>query len=59
MRPDFAATLLAGEEPSEDQKRSRDFFSLGFGGKPVMLPDSRALIPNPILRSAYRIMKKI
>jgi lipid II:glycine glycyltransferase (peptidoglycan interpeptide bridge formation enzyme) len=55
MRPDLARTLMEGHLPTETQKKSRDFFNLGFGGVPVLLPEARVYIPNPILRMAYRM----
>lgn len=53
MNRHTAEALLKGEELSEDQKKARDFFILGYGGIPVLLPESQAYISSPLLRLAY------
>lgn len=47
--------LLDGGGIDNSIRRSRDFFNLGFGGRPVLLPPARVYIPNPLLRLLYRI----
>lgn len=54
MERSLADALLAGEEPTEELKHSVSFFNLGFGGGPVMLPEARVRLANPVLRQAYR-----
>ncbi|MBU6410013.1 MAG: GNAT family N-acetyltransferase [Verrucomicrobia bacterium] len=54
MHPRTALALLNGQPLSENQKKGRDFFLLGYGGKPVLLPDSSLFIQNPALRSLYK-----
>jgi len=53
LRSDIAATLLQGGELSEEQTRSRDFFNLGYGGSPVVLPPPMIYFANPLMRLAY------
>ncbi len=49
-----AESLLAGKELTEEQKHERDFFLLGYGGRPVLLPESWIYIPNQLARFAYK-----
>ena len=35
-------------------KKARDFFLLGYGGTPTLLPESKVYISNPALRFMYR-----
>lgn len=55
MKQATAEMILAGEELTDEVIKSRDFYNIGFGGKPVLLPKARVLIPNPVLRALYRI----
>jgi hypothetical protein len=50
----IAETLVRGGELSEVQKKSRHFFNLSLGGKPVLLPKSRAYLKNAFHSSVYR-----
>ncbi len=52
---DTAVNLLNGQPLSETQKSARDFFMLGYGGTPVLLPESRVYFGNPGVRFLYRI----
>lgn len=52
----IAESLLRGEPLSEVQKQSRHFFLLGFGGEPVLLPESKVLIRNPFVSLVYRFL---
>jgi hypothetical protein len=52
---DTAVRLLNGQPLSEGQKQARDFFMLGFGGTPVLLPESRIYLGNSGLRFIYRL----
>jgi hypothetical protein len=52
MSPEIATRLLANEDLSEEQRRSRDAFHLQFGARPKLLPPARLLIVNPALRRA-------
>ncbi len=44
----IAETLVAGLPLSDEQKTSRDIFNLGFGGRPVLLPEAYMLVINPV-----------
>jgi peptidoglycan pentaglycine glycine transferase (the first glycine) len=48
-----ADRLLRREELSEAQKRGRDFFLLGYGAQPVLLPGSWVYFRNPAARFVY------
>jgi CelD/BcsL family acetyltransferase involved in cellulose biosynthesis len=50
----MAETLINGLPLSEAQKTSRDFFHLGFGGRPVIMPDAHLYFANPLLRGVYQ-----
>jgi lipid II:glycine glycyltransferase (peptidoglycan interpeptide bridge formation enzyme) len=56
MAPSTARALLDGQPLPEDAKRTRDLLHLGFGGEPVLLPESRVYIPNALLRTGYRLL---
>lgn len=56
MNRSTAESLLNGNELSDDQKRGRDFFLLGYGGRPVLLPESWVYFANPVLRCLYRFL---
>jgi hypothetical protein len=49
-----ADTLIAGIALSDKQKAGRDIFNLGFGGRPMLLPEACIHFPNPLLSMAYR-----
>lgn len=49
-----ALALTEGRPLSEDQMQILDFFNLGFGGSPVLFPDSLIFVCNPLARFAYR-----
>ena len=51
----LAASLLAAEELTDEQKSGRDFFLLGYGGRPVLLPQSWIYFPSRAARLAYRV----
>lgn len=54
MNHGTAVSLLKGEPLSDAQRKARDFFLLGYGGTPVLLPESKIYISNPVLRFIYR-----
>ena len=54
LNPSIAATLLRGDPLSEEQRRTRDFVHLSFGDKPLILPTSCLLVPNPVARLLYK-----
>jgi CelD/BcsL family acetyltransferase involved in cellulose biosynthesis len=56
---DAARALLRGEPMPEEAKRTRDFLHLGFGGTPVLLPESRVLAPNVLLRGVYGLVNAL
>lgn len=49
-----AEAILAGAPLTEDQKRSRDFFLMGYGGRPVLLPDSWVYFRSRLARKCYQ-----
>jgi peptidoglycan pentaglycine glycine transferase (the first glycine) len=53
MAQSTAMSLLHGEPLSDAQKQGRDFFLLGYGAKPLLLPESWVYFRNPIIRFAY------
>jgi peptidoglycan pentaglycine glycine transferase (the first glycine) len=57
----MAIAMLSGEPLSPEQERSRHMFHVRFGGSPRLLPEARVYFPNPLIRSAYRVLfyKKI
>jgi hypothetical protein len=48
-----AVSLSRGETLSDAQKHGRDFFLLGYGAKPMLLPESWVYFRNPVVRFAY------
>jgi lipid II:glycine glycyltransferase (peptidoglycan interpeptide bridge formation enzyme) len=54
MHHDTAVSLLNGRPLSNTQKSARDFFLLGYGGTPVLLPESWVYFGNPVLRFLYQ-----
>jgi hypothetical protein len=54
LRQDIAATLLKGEELSEEQRKARDFINLSHGNVPVMLPEDRMYVPGSLMRLGYQ-----
>lgn len=54
VNPALADTLLAGRPVTEQQRKLRDIFLLGFGAAPVRFAPSRLVIPNPVFRGVYR-----
>lgn len=54
-----AELLLREETPDETVRRSRDFFNLGFGGEPVLLPRAQVLFRSGVLSRAYRLVTQV
>ena len=52
----MALRILAGEPLSPQQEGSRHMFHVRFGGSPRLLPEARVYFPNPLIRSAYRVV---
>lgn len=50
----LALALQRGETPGQSEADGRDLFFLGFGGRPVVLPDSFLYVANPLLRPALK-----
>jgi lipid II:glycine glycyltransferase (peptidoglycan interpeptide bridge formation enzyme) len=50
-----AETLLSGQELPEQLRSTRDFFLLGFGGRPIILPEPKIWIANPVFRALWRV----
>lgn len=55
---DTAEALLGGKSLSDQQKRSRHFFNLGFGGAPQLLPEGLVYVRHPVLRRLYGLYAK-
>jgi hypothetical protein len=57
----IAFAMLGGEPLPPELKSSRHMFNVRFGGGPRLLPIARVYFPNPLIRSAYRVVfqKKI
>ncbi|MEJ5358041.1 MAG: GNAT family N-acetyltransferase [Desulfobacterales bacterium] len=51
-----AERTIDGQDLSLEQKHSSDFFKLGFGGSPVLLPEARLHFPNPAVSFCYRLL---
>jgi len=49
-----ATEVLNGRPLPEPLLKSPDFFKYGFGGQPVLLPESREYIQNSVLRWGYQ-----
>ena len=56
LAPTIANALLKHEPLCDDDKRSRDFFNICFGGYPKMLPSALLWFRNGFLRFAYRTL---
>jgi lipid II:glycine glycyltransferase (peptidoglycan interpeptide bridge formation enzyme) len=55
LRRSIAEGMLSGRKLTPEENRSRDFFNLGFGGYPFMLPAPQIYISNRLLRGCVRI----
>ena len=53
MAYNTAVSLSRGEPLTDAQKQGRDFFLLGYGAKPLLLPGSWIYFRNPVIRFAY------
>jgi hypothetical protein len=53
MNRSTAVSLLRNEPLTDEQKHGRDFFLLGFGGQPTLLPESRIYIRNGLAAYLY------
>jgi hypothetical protein len=51
-----AESLLAQEPLSKKVASSRDFYVMGYGGQPELLPEARVWIRSGALRHLYRLM---
>ena len=54
MRRDIAEAMIAGKAPAKEWESSRDWFNLGFGNRPQLLPESKIYISNPLARFLYK-----
>ncbi len=54
MRRDIAEAMLEGKAPVKEWESSRDWFNLGFGNRPQLLPESKIYISNPLARFLYK-----
>ena len=55
LQLDIARTLLDGGTLSAEQRSTRHFFNLKFGGQPKILPGAHLFFRSRILRAAYRV----
>lgn len=56
MNRNVARSVLEGKPLTDEQNRTRDRFHLGFGGTPLLLPESQIWFANPCLRYGYRLI---
>ena len=56
IRRDLAHLLLSGKPFPQGGADSVHWFNLGFGSKPLLLPEPQLYISNPIFRFAYQIV---
>jgi peptidoglycan pentaglycine glycine transferase (the first glycine) len=54
LRREFAEEILAGTKTVEDLGAYPDAYKLRFGGEPMLLPNTVAYCPNPLVRFALR-----
>lgn len=54
MRYELARQILSGTSPDECHTPGRDYFNLGFGGKPRLLPEARIWFRGRAYRFAYQ-----
>jgi lipid II:glycine glycyltransferase (peptidoglycan interpeptide bridge formation enzyme) len=54
MSPEIAKGMISGSSTKEQWKSSPDWFHLGFGNLPKLLPESRIYISNPLARFLYQ-----
>jgi peptidoglycan pentaglycine glycine transferase (the first glycine) len=50
----LARAILSGETLTEEMRRTRDFFNLGFGGCPTILPEAFVYLSHPVFRLIYK-----
>lgn len=53
--PSLAEDVIAGKQLEERHQRNRNFFKLGFGGIPALLPKAYLYFPSPWIRLYYRV----
>jgi hypothetical protein len=53
IRSDIATAIELNQPLSEAQRQTRDFYNLGFGGRPLRLPQAMIHFPNPLFRLGY------
>ena len=58
MSPDTAHALIRGEPLPEKAHQTRDFLHLGYGGTPILLPESRILLPHAFLQIGYLALSR-
>ena len=56
LNPSLAAALKEKRPLTDEDKRSRDFYKLGYGGFPVFYSPPSLYIANPMLRALYRMI---
>ncbi len=56
MSRHIAERLLAGKKLTEEEKGSRDWFNLGFGDTPLLMPQAFFHFPNHALSFGYRLL---
>ncbi len=59
MDPAIAESLLAGRGLSPAQRNMRDYFNLGLGAQPLLLPPARLWVPNRMLRLVVGLARRI
>jgi hypothetical protein len=59
LDPEAARALERGEDLSRDRRYSRDFFHIGFGGRPLQLPEPLVWFRSAPLRQFYRVTTRL
>jgi len=54
----IASKLLSGTPLSQDEKKTKDMFNLGFGITPEVLPSAHIWLKNRLLRSTGRMLSR-
>ena len=55
----FVRSLLSGSPSSGDQRASRDFYLVGLGAEPALLPAAMVRIRHPLARFGYSVALRI
>jgi hypothetical protein len=59
MSPRVAAALLRGDALAEAERKTRDFFNLGFGGRPWLLAGSCIYLRHLAGRATWSVLNRV